>query len=698
MLLIAGLFMVYYKRMSKVSDYFPTNEEEVHVSEKKTFYITTPIYYPSGKLHIGNSYTTIACDAVSRYKRLMGFDVFYLTGVDEHGQKIEKKAEELGVEPQAYVDRMAADVQKLWKTLDISYDKFIRTTDDYHKAAIQKIFQRLLDQGDIYLGEYEGWYSVSDEEYFTETQLAEVYKDENGKVIGGKAPSGHDVELVKEESYFFRMSKYADRLVAYYDEHPEFIQPESRKKEMINNFIKPGLEDLAVSRTTFSWGIPVKANPKHVVYVWIDALANYITALGYGSDDDSLFKKYWPADIHMVGKEIVRFHTIYWPIMLMALDLPLPKQIYGHGWLMMKDGKMSKSKGNVVYPEMLVERYGLDALRYYLLRAVPFGSDGVFTPEDFVSRVNYDLANDLGNLLNRTIAMINKYCGGVVPDYKSKITAFDSELSTTAANVVGRYHQAMDKLEFSTALSEIWTLVSRANKYIDETEPWILAKDEEKKAELDSVMVHLAESLRIVAILLQPIMTQTPKRIFEQLGLDKEKMQLEDLHFGEFPSGTQVVAKGTPIFPRLEMEVEVDYIQKKMSEGAGNTEDTVKWNPEETTLVSDKGEIKYDDFEKMELKVAEVIDCKKVKGADKLLQLRLACGDDQDRQILSGIAEYYPDPSVLIGKKVVIVANLKPRKLRGLISQGMVLSAEDDKGRLAVVEAPKGMPNGAIIA
>ncbi len=408
------------------------------MAEKETFYITTPIYYPSGKLHIGNSYTTIACDAVARYKRLMGFDVFYLTGVDEHGQKIEKKAEELGVDPQEYVDKMAADVKKLWNTLDISYDKFIRTTDDYHKTAVQKIFQQLLDQGDIYLGEYEGWYSVSDEEYFTETQLAEVYRDEEGKVIGGKAPSGHEVELVKESSYFFRMSKYADRLVEYYDEHPEFIQPESRKNEMLNNFIKPGLEDLAVSRTTFKWGIPVTASPEHVVYVWIDALSNYITALGYGSDDDSLFQKYWPADVHMVGKEIVRFHTIYWPIMLMALDLPLPKKIFGHGWLMMKDGKMSKSKGNVVYPEMLVERYSLDALRYYLLRAVPFGSDGVFTPEDFVSRLNYDLANDLGNLLNRTIAMINKYCDGLVPDYASKVTPFDSELSTTAANVVGR--------------------------------------------------------------------------------------------------------------------------------------------------------------------------------------------------------------------------------------------------------------------
>ncbi|MDC0752289.1 methionine--tRNA ligase [Enterococcus innesii] len=668
------------------------------MAEKETFYITTPIYYPSGKLHIGNSYTTIACDAVARYKRLMGFDVFYLTGVDEHGQKIEKKAEELGVDPQEYVDKMAADVKKLWNTLDISYDKFIRTTDDYHKTAVQKIFQQLLDQGDIYLGEYEGWYSVSDEEYFTETQLAEVYRDEEGKVIGGKAPSGHEVELVKESSYFFRMSKYADRLVEYYDEHPEFIQPESRKNEMLNNFIKPGLEDLAVSRTTFKWGIPVTASPEHVVYVWIDALSNYITALGYGSDDDSLFQKYWPADVHMVGKEIVRFHTIYWPIMLMALDLPLPKKNFGHGWLMMKDGKMSKSKGNVVYPEMLVERYSLDALRYYLLRAVPFGSDGVFTPEDFVSRLNYDLANDLGNLLNRTIAMINKYCDGLVPDYASKVTPFDSELSTTAANVVGRYHEAMDKMEFSTALSEVWTLISRANKYIDETQPWVLAKEEEKRAELNSVMVHLAESLRIVAILLQPVMTETPANIFQQLGLASVAMDLKDLRFGEFPSGTKVVAKGTPIFPRLELETEVAYIQKKMAEGTQSPEETVKWDPEETTLQSEKAEIKYEDFDKIELKVAEVVDCQKVKGADKLLQFRLAAGDDQDRQILSGIAEFYPEPQDLIGKKVVIVANLKPRKMRGQVSQGMILSAEDNDGRLQIVEAPKGMPNGSIIA
>ncbi|MEG0255500.1 MAG: methionine--tRNA ligase [Vagococcus sp.] len=669
------------------------------MEDKKTFYITTPIYYPSGKLHIGSSYTTIACDAMARYKRLKGYDVFYLTGLDEHGQKIEQKAEQLGIEPKEYVDDMATDVKKLWNLLDIDYNKFIRTTDTSHMQTVKKIFQQLLDQGDIYLGEYEGWYSVSDEEYFTENQLAEVFRDGEGNVIGGKAPSGHEVELVKEQSYFFRMSKYADRLLEYYEAHPDFIEPVSRKNEMVNNFIKPGLEDLAVSRTSFSWGIPVDANPEHVVYVWIDALSNYISALGYGTDDDSNFKKYWPADVHMVGKEIVRFHTIYWPIMLMALDLPLPKQIFAHGWLVMSDGKMSKSKGNVVYPEMLVKRYGLDALRYYLMRSIPFGADGMFTPEEFVARVNYDLANDLGNLLNRTIAMINKYCDGNVPAYASQVTEFDSELSTTAADVIGKYNKAMEKMEFNNALAEIWKLISRANKYIDETEPWVLAKDPEKKASLNSVMVHLAESLRITAILLQPIMTETPKEMLNQLGLGEETLSMVDIRFGDFPKNTKVISKGTPIFPRLDMEVEVAYIKEQMAQTTNANEEEDTWNPEEVELVSVKEKpVKYEDFDKVELKVAEVIDCRKVKDADKLLQFRLDAGDKEDRQILSGIAEFYPEPTELVGKKVVIVANLKPRKIRGHVSQGMILSAENEDGKLYVVEAPKCADNGSIIA
>ncbi|MGX7060254.1 methionine--tRNA ligase [Vagococcus humatus] len=667
------------------------------MTEKGTFYITTPIYYPSGRLHIGSSYTTIACDAMARYKRLTGYDVFYLTGLDEHGQKIEKKADEMGITPQAYVDEMATDVQKLWKELDISHDKFIRTTDPEHVKIVQGIFERLLAQGDIYKGEYVGWYSVSDEEYFTENQLAEVYRDEDGNMIGGKAPSGHEVEQVKEETYFFRMSKYADRLLAYYEEHPDFIQPASRKNEMINNFIKPGLEDLALTRTSFSWGIPVPSDPKHVIYVWIDALVNYISALGYGTENDANFQKYWPADVHVIGKEIVRFHTIYWPIILMALDLPLPKKVYAHGWIVMKDGKMSKSKGNVIYPESLTERYGLDALRYYLLKAVPFGNDSVFTPEDFVSKVNYDLANDLGNLLNRTVAMINKYNEGMVPKYASHVTEFDSELSTTAANVIANYHKAMENMEFSVALKEVWTLVSRANKYIDETEPWVLAKDEEKVAELQSVLVHLAESLRISAILLQPILTRTPGKIFEQLGLETEAVSMEAIHFGEFPQNIKVTSKGKPIFPRLDVEEEVAYIQEKMNENMNQPEKKATWNPEETELVSVKDkDIKFDVFDKVELKVAEVIDCQKVKGADKLLQFRLDAGDSADRQILSGVAEFYPDPEKLIGKKVAIVANLKPRKMRGQISQGMILSAEYE-GKLQLVEVPSHVPNGSVI-
>lgn len=635
---------------------------------------------------------------------MQDFDVFYLTGSDEHGQKIENKADELGITPQEYVNTMADHMQEVWRLLEISNDKFIRTTDPIHEKVVGDIFEKLLAQGDIYLGEYTGWYSVPDEEFFTETQLEEVYRDADGNVIGGKAPSGHEVELIKEESYFFRMSKYADRLLAYYEEHPDFIQPESRKNEMINNFIKPGLEDLAVSRTTFTWGVKVPSNPKHVIYVWIDALANYITALGYGTDDTTLYDKFWPADVHMVGKEIVRFHTIYWPIMLMALELPLPKKIFGHGWLLMKDGKMSKSKGNVVYPEMLVEHFGLDALRYYLMREVSFGSDGVFTPEDFVSRVNYDLANDLGNLLNRTVAMINKYCGGAVPNYVGNVTDFDAPLKELAAEVVVNYQTEMDNMQFSTALAEVWRLISRANKYIDETEPWKLVKDETKKAELDSVMVHLAESLRVSGILLQPFLTHAPKEIFAQLGITGEWAgDFKTVGFGQFPENTQVVEKGTPIFPRLDLEEEANYIKEQMAAGKPvdaetAEEETGVWSPEDTELVSTKEkEIKYEDFDKVELKVAEVIDCRKVEGADKLLKFRLDAGDKDHRQILSGIAQWYPQPEALIGKKVVIVANLKPRKMRGEISQGMILSAEKD-GVLQVIEAPQSAGNGSEIA
>lgn len=674
------------------------------MGEKPTFYITTPIYYPSGKLHIGNSYTTIACDVLARYKRLQGYDVFFLTGTDEHGLKIEQKAQALGMQPQEYVDKMAADIKELWKKLEITNDKFIRTTDDYHEKAVQNIFEKLLAKGDIYLGKYRGWYSVSDEEYFTESQLAEVYRDEDGNMIGGKAPSGHEVQLVEEDCYFFKMSKYADRLVKYYEEHPDFIIPDTRKNEMLNNFIKPGLEDLALTRTSFNWGVKVPSNPEHVVYVWIDALCNYITALGYETgDDDSLFKKYWPADVHMVGKEIVRFHTIYWPIILMALDLPLPKHIIGHGWLLMRDGKMSKSKGNVVYPEMIVERYGLDALRYYLMRAVPFGNDGVFTPEDFIGKINFDLANDLGNLLNRTVAMINKYRGGQIPELKSGVTAFDKDLEDVAANTIKNFEEQMDSVHFSNALDGVWKLVARSNKYIDETEPWILAKDETKKDELDSVLAHLAASLRLVAILIQPVMTHTPKEIFAQLGLNSDDMAIQGVSYFDLPAGAQVVAKGTPIFPRLDVEEEQEYIKSKMTKnekakGRKAMAEKAKenWDPENTTLVLTKDEIKFDKFDKVELKVAEIKEVSKVEGADKLLKFRLDAGDEGDRQILSGIAQWYPNPEELVGKKVIAVTNLKPRKMRGEVSQGMLLSAEFGE-TVQLITVSENIPNGSLV-
>ena len=652
-------------------------EYQNRMAEKKTFYITTPIYYPSGKLTIGNAYTTIAADTMARYKRSQGYDTFFLTGTDEHGLKIEQKAEKQGVKPQEFVDKMANSYKKLWKSLDIEYDKFIRTTDAEHVKAVQQIFEKLLKKGDIYLGEYTGWYSVEDEEYFTESQLAEVYKDDNGNVIGGKAPSGHEVRLVKEPSYFFKMSKYADRLVKYYKDHPDFILPHSREKEMINNFIKPGLEDLSVTRTTVDWGIPVPSDPKHVVYVWIDALSNYITALGYGSDDDSLFKKYWPADVHLVGKEIVRFHTIYWPIMLMALDLPLPKHIIGHGWVLMKNGKMSKSKGNAVYPESLTSRYGVDPLRYYLMRALPFGADGIFPPEDFIERINYDLANDLGNLLNRTVSMINQYQDGQVAPVPVAQDKFGKDLQDTAAKVISEYHEQMDALHFSQALDSIWKLVARANKYIDETTPWVLNK-ENKTEELSHVMSNLAESLRLIAIMIYPVMTETAPNIYAQLGLNWEDEDQKNLEFGDFAWNTKVVEKPKPIFPRLKAEEEVKYIKAEMA----------KAKPKKTTRSEQKkgNEITIDDFDKVKIQVGQILAVEPVKGSNKLLLFKLDFGDGQERQILSGIRKFYPDASELLDKKVLAVTNLKPRKMLGLESQGMLLSSEKNgEVKLAIV-------------
>ena len=664
----------------------------------KTFYITTPIYYPSGKLHIGSAYTTIACDVLARYKRMMNYDVFYLTGLDEHGQKIQQRAEEAGITPQEYVDSMAVGVKDLWQLLDISYDKFIRTTDDYHEKVVAQVFERLLEKGDIYLGEYSGWYSVSDEEFFTESQLAEVYRDEEGNVIGGVAPSGHEVELVSEESYFFKLSNYADRLTAFYKEHPEFIQPDGRMNEMLKNFIEPGLEDLAVSRTTFSWGVKVPSDPKHVVYVWIDALINYITALGYGQNEHGNFDLFWQNDknheiIHMIGKDILRFHSIYWPIILMALDLPLPTRLVAHGWFVMKDGKMSKSKGNVIYPEMLVERFGLDPLRYYLMRSLPVGSDGTFTPEDYLARINYELANDLGNLLNRTVAMINKYFDGQVPAYIENVTDYDADLAKVVAENIEEFHKQMNAVDFPRALDAVWNIISRTNKYIDETAPWVLAKEDGDEEQLRAVMAHLAASLRVVAHLLQPFMMSTSNAIMEQLGLPVV-VALDNLELSGFPENVTVISKGTPIFPRLDMDEEIAYTQSQKNAGKPQEKER---NPEEVELKSEKDQIKFEDFDKVEIRVAEVKEVEKVEGSDKLLRFRLDAGDGEARQILSGIAKFYPNEQELVGKKLQVVANLKPRKMmKKYVSQGMILSAEHD-GKLTVLTVDPSVPNGSVI-
>ena len=654
---------------------------------KDTFYITTPIYYPSGNLHIGHAYSTVAGDVIARYKRLQGFDVRYLTGTDEHGQKIQEKAQNAGMSELDYLDGMIKDIKALWEKLDISNDDFIRTTERRHTEVVEKIFEKLLSKGDIYLGEYEGWYSVPDETFYTETQLVDpVYED--GKIVGGKSPdSGHEVELVKEESYFFKLSNYTDRLLAFYDAHPEFIQPPSRKNEMINNFIKPGLEDLAVSRTSFNWGVKVPSNPKHVVYVWLDALVNYVSALGYLTDDDHLFRQYWPADIHLMAKEIVRFHSIIWPIILMALDLPLPKKVFAHGWVLMKDGKMSKSKGNVMDPNVLIDRYGLDATRYYLMRELPFGSDGVFTPEAFVDRTNFDLANDLGNLVNRTISMINKYFDGELPAYQGPTHELDEEMEQMALDTVQAYHESMDKLQFSVALSTVWKLISRTNKYIDETTPWILAKDESQKAALGNVMAHLVENIRFAAVLLRPFLTHAPYQIFEQLHIHNEALHgFEGLAtYGQLTEPIMVTEKPQPIFPRLDVEAEVSYIKASMQP------------PKEESVeeeVPDKAQIDIKDFDKVEIKAATIIDAEKVKKSNKLLKIQVDLGYEK-RQIISGIAQFYA-PEDIIGKKVAVVTNLKPAKLMGQKSEGMILSAEKDDV-LTLISLPNAVQNGAMI-
>ncbi|QAA30680.1 methionine--tRNA ligase [Clostridium manihotivorum] len=641
---------------------------------KKPYYITTPIYYPSANLHIGNTYTTVAADALARFKRLTGYDVMFLTGTDEHGQKIQRIAEEKGVTPKEYVDEIVAGIKSLWELMDISYDKFIRTTDDYHIKAVQDIFKKLYDQGDIYKDSYEGWYCTPCESFWTETQL-----------VDGKCPDcGRPVEKAKEEAYFFKMSKYADRLIQYIEEHPEFIQPESRKNEMLNNFLRPGLQDLCVSRTSFNWGIPVTFDTDHVIYVWIDALSNYITALGYGNEDTTLYEKFWPADVHLIGKDILRFHTIYWPIMLMALDLPLPKQVFGHGWLLVDGGKMSKSKGNVVDPVALVNSFGVDPVRYYLLKEIPFGSDGLFNNEIFIKKINSDLANDLGNLLSRTITMIEKYFDCVVPAPTAK-EAIDDELIRLALDTPGKVEAAIDELKIPEALEAIWNLIGRANKYIDETTPWILAKDEAKKERLGTVLYNLIESLRFASVMISAFLPTTSTKINEQINA--EVTTWNSLSAFDGTSAGNKVNKGAVIFPRIDVDA-------KLAELEALREAQLKAT-KKTEMKPIKEEITIEDFEKIDLRVAKVIACEPVKGAKKLLKLKVDLGGEE-RQVISGISQYYK-PEELVGKNIVLVANLKPVKLRGELSQGMILAAAtDDDGKLFVVD-PGDLETGSIV-
>ena len=580
-------------------------------TENKKFYITTPIYYPSDNLHIGHAYCSVMADTMARYKRIQGYDVMFLTGTDEHGQKIEEKAKAAGITPKQYVDHVVSGIKDLWKLMDISYDKFIRTTDDYHEKAVQKIFKQLYDQGDIYKGSYEGWYCTPCESFWTETQL-----------VDGKCPDcGREVRRTSEEAYFFRLSKYQDQLIKLFEEHPEFLEPASRRNEMLNNFIKPGLEDLCVSRTSFTWGVPVTFDPKHIVYVWVDALSNYITALGYGSEDDSLYQKYWPADIHLVGKEIVRFHTIIWPAMLMALNLPLPKKVLGHGWLILEGGKMSKSKGNVVDPVVLCERYGVDAIRYFLLRDIPFGSDGTFSNEALITRINSDLANDLGNLVSRTVAMVNKYFGGTIPTERTA-GEFDEDLIALATATKAKVEAYADEMQFSQALTELWALISRTNKYIDETAPWVLAKDEANRARLAAVMYNLCEAIRIISILVSPFLPHTAPKIQAQLGAPAAVLSWEQAgEWGLLPAGF-TVQKGEIIFPRIDIAKELAELEAQQK-AAREAKEQAQQKAEGVAQIS------IDEFAKVELRVAEVKDCEPVKRAKKLLKLTLDDGNQQ---------------------------------------------------------------------